>query len=161
MTPLSFDTWIELSLKGTIVLCAAVATCWAMWRASAASRHLVWAAAVSALLVLPALSVVVPDVTLPVSLARLETTPPVVLPLHRDTVPDRPLNASRRQHQASSGMAAPQRRSAPEPSARPVAISTAEIVFGGVGVRRGGLARSAPHVPCRRASHRADGRDGG
>ena len=29
MTPLSFDTWIELSLKGTIVLCAAVATCWA------------------------------------------------------------------------------------------------------------------------------------
>ena len=70
MTPLSFDTWIELSLKGTIVLCAAVATCWAMWRASAASRHLVWAAAVSALLVLPALSVVVPDLTVPVSLAR-------------------------------------------------------------------------------------------
>ena len=67
MTPLSFDTWIELSLKGTIVLCAAAATCWAMWRASAASRHLVWAAAVSALLALPALSLVVPDVTLPVS----------------------------------------------------------------------------------------------
>ena len=132
MTPLSFDTWIELSLKGTIVLCAAVATCWAMWRASAASRHLVWAAAVSALLALPALSVVVPDVTLPVSLARLETAPPVVLPIGRDTAANRPVNASRGEHLTSSSTAPPQRRSGPagpERSARPVAISTAEIVF--------------------------------
>ncbi len=154
MTPLSFDTWIELSLKGTIVLCAAVATCWAMWRASAASRHLVWAAAVSALLILPALSVVVPDLTVPVSLARLETTPPIVLPLHRATVPDRRLNASQRQRQASSGMAAPQRLSAPEPARARVAMSATENRVRRVGGRRGGLARSAPHVPCRRASHR-------
>ena len=57
MTPLTFDTWIELSLKGTIVLFAAVATCWACGGPQRRSRHLVWAAAVSALLVLPALSV--------------------------------------------------------------------------------------------------------
>jgi HEAT repeat protein/beta-lactamase regulating signal transducer with metallopeptidase domain len=134
MTPVTFDTWIELSLKGTIVLFAAAATCWAMWRASAASRHLVWAAAISALLVLPALSVVVPDVTVPVSLTTLGTTSPVVVPLDPATVvTDRPLNASAREHRASSGMAAPQTQPAPpasEPSRVPVAISTAEIVFG-------------------------------
>ena len=124
MTPVSFDTWIELSLKGTIVLVAAVATCWAMWRASAASRHLVWAAAVSALLVLPVLSVVVPDVAVPVSFPRLDTISPIVVPLHRDRVADRPLNASPRNDRASSGMAAPQRRSASEPSRARVAIST-------------------------------------
>jgi HEAT repeat protein/beta-lactamase regulating signal transducer with metallopeptidase domain len=130
MTPVTFDTWIELSLKGTIVLFAAVATCWTMWRASAASRHLVWAAAVSALLVLPALSVVVPDVTVPVSFTALATTSPVLVPLPPDMVAtDRPLNASRREHPGASGMAAPQRRSAAEPSRVPVAISTAEIVF--------------------------------
>ena len=110
MTPVTFDPWIELSLKGTIVLFAAVATCWTMWRASAASRHLVWAAAVSALLVLPALSVVVPDLTVPVSFTALATTSPVLVPLPPDMVAtDRPLNASRREHPAASGMAAPQR----------------------------------------------------
>jgi beta-lactamase regulating signal transducer with metallopeptidase domain len=90
----------------------------------------VWAAAVWALLVLPALSVVVPDVTVPVSFTALATTSPVLVPLPPDMVAtDRPLNASRREHPAASGMAAPQRRSAAEPSRVPVAISTAEIVF--------------------------------
>ena len=128
MTPLSFDTWVELSLKGTIVLCAAGATCWAMWRASAASRHLVWAAAVSALLVLPALSVVVPDVTVPVSFTRLETTPALVLP-HTDRLANRALNTSGTGYRASRGVPARPGRLGSGPSEAPVAISTAEIVF--------------------------------
>ena len=65
MTPLSFDTWIELGLKGTAVLGLAAATCCAMRRSSAASRHLVWASAISAVLALPALSLLVPSVPLP------------------------------------------------------------------------------------------------
>src|SRR3954466_6190978 len=108
MTPLSFDTWIELSLKGTMVLGAAAATCWAMWRASAATRHLVWAAAVSALLVLPALSLVAPALTLPVSLERIQS-PPIGLPVvqiarsdHRITL-ESPASAADRQQGPHKG----------------------------------------------------------
>jgi HEAT repeat protein/beta-lactamase regulating signal transducer with metallopeptidase domain len=94
MTPLSFDAWVELSLKGTMVLGAAATTCWAMWRASAATRHLVWAAAVSALLALPALSLVAPALTLPVSLERLQPASRVALPLVHTIVAERGVHAA-------------------------------------------------------------------
>src|SRR3954454_12637707 len=88
MTPLSFGTWIELTLKASLVLGVAAATCWAMWRASAATRHLVWAAAVSALLVLPALSLIAPALTLPVSLDPIQSAPRIQLPPVSIVLPD-------------------------------------------------------------------------
>ena len=84
MSPLTFDTWVELGLKGAVVLLTAAVACGVLRRASAASRHLVWAAAVVAVLALPALSAVVPDLPLPLASARLESTlPQVSVPLAR------------------------------------------------------------------------------
>ena len=130
MTPLSFDTWMELSLKGTVVLGAAAATCWAMWRASAATRHLVWAAAVSALLVLPALSLVVPDLTLPVSFDRLQTAPRLTLPLVQHSKADRTVHAAPAGKPArhGTGPAPTPSGSGPSPT-YPVEVSTTEIVL--------------------------------
>ncbi len=48
------------TLKGTLVLLVAAALCFAWRRASAAQRHLVWAAATMALLALPVLSLALP-----------------------------------------------------------------------------------------------------
>ncbi|HEV2491830.1 MAG TPA: M56 family metallopeptidase [Terriglobia bacterium] len=57
-------TWlaflVEMALKGTLVLIAAMAVSIALGRASAAVRHLVWTAALGALLVLPLLSLALP-----------------------------------------------------------------------------------------------------
>ena len=130
MTPLSFDTWMELSLKGTVVLGAAAATCWAMWRASAATRHLVWAAAVSALLVLPALSLVVPDLPLPVSFDRLQTAPRLTLPLVQHSKADRTVHAAPAGKPArhGTGPAPTPSGSGPSPT-YPVEVSTTEIVL--------------------------------
>ena len=74
MSPLTFDTWVELGLKGAVVLLRRGGDLLALRRASAASRHLVWAAAVVAVLALPALSAVVPDLPLPLAGARLDST---------------------------------------------------------------------------------------
>src|SRR3954453_3606506 len=94
MTPLSFGTWIELTLKASLVLGVAAATCWAMWRASAATRHLVWAAAGSALLALPALSGVAPPVTVPISFDTLQQASPAALPPVQHATVDRVRAAS-------------------------------------------------------------------
>src|SRR5215203_2444679 len=130
MTPLSFGTWIELTLKATLVLGVAAATCWAMWRASAATRHLVWASAVSALLVLPALSLVAPPLTLPVSLEPVQSSAAVVLPLVPSAPPDRqmPESAPRvaDRQRASRGQARAGVIAALAPVTR---VSTTEIVL--------------------------------
>ena len=129
MTPLSFDTWIELSLKGTVVLGAAAATCWAMWRASAATRHLVWAAAVSALLALPALSLVAPRVTVPISFDALQQAAPAALPPLQHSTLDRVHAASGLSGPGDRSIAA-QRRAAVIPSRPAVAnVTKTEIVL--------------------------------
>jgi len=51
---------VEMAIKSTLVLVAAYAVSIALGRASAAARHLVWTAALGALLVLPLLSLALP-----------------------------------------------------------------------------------------------------
>jgi HEAT repeat protein/beta-lactamase regulating signal transducer with metallopeptidase domain len=130
MTPLAFDMWMELILKGTMVLGAAAATSWAMRRASAATRHMVWAAAVSALLVLPALTLVMPALTLPVSLDRVQPAPRVSLPVLQNIVSDRAVHASRAVDTAAKQAHPAQARSGSDPaSTRTIVVSTTEIVL--------------------------------
>ena len=131
MTPLSFDTWIELSLKGTIVLCAAggdllgdVAGLGGLASPRVGSGRL-RAAGTSGALGRGSR----PDGTGVARPARNDASGRAAAP-PRHASPTVRLNASQRQRQASSGMAAPQRRSAPEPSRAPVAMSATEIVFG-------------------------------
>jgi beta-lactamase regulating signal transducer with metallopeptidase domain len=57
LMPLIFDA----ALKGGVLLAAAACAALALWRASAAARHLVWLVAVAALLVVPVLTVVLPQ----------------------------------------------------------------------------------------------------
>ena len=79
MTPLSFDTWIELSLKGTIVLCRGGGDLLGdVAGLGGVASPRVGGGSIARCWCCPALSVVVPDVTLPVSFAALATTPPVV-----------------------------------------------------------------------------------
>jgi beta-lactamase regulating signal transducer with metallopeptidase domain len=62
----------DVTLKGSVLLAlAGLATTWGMRRAAAATRHLVWSAAVVAVLALPVLSAVVPRWTAPVVPAAL------------------------------------------------------------------------------------------
>jgi beta-lactamase regulating signal transducer with metallopeptidase domain len=58
------STWIELALKGAVVLAAAAAAVRALRGASAATRHLVWATALAVLVALPVVGMVVPRVSL-------------------------------------------------------------------------------------------------
>lgn len=55
--PLVFDS----ALKGLTLLLAAALTALLLWRASASARHLVWLVAIATLLVVPVLSVVLPQ----------------------------------------------------------------------------------------------------
>jgi beta-lactamase regulating signal transducer with metallopeptidase domain len=55
--PLIFDS----ALKGAVLLVVAALTVLALWRASAATRHLVWLVAVMALLVVPVLAIALPQ----------------------------------------------------------------------------------------------------
>src|SRR5437763_9170436 len=59
--------WILASaaLKGSIVLGVASLAAWALRKRSAAARHLVWTAAAAALLAMPVLSLVLPEVRVP------------------------------------------------------------------------------------------------
>lgn len=50
-----------VTLKATLILAAAALLAWALRRATAAARHLVWCSAVAALLLLPLLSLSLPD----------------------------------------------------------------------------------------------------
>ncbi len=66
---------IDLSLKSLVLLLAAGALSLAFRRASAASRHLLWLAAIFALLCLPVLSLALPDWQLPILPATLSVAP--------------------------------------------------------------------------------------
>src|SRR5260370_1064602 len=70
---MSNELLIACAVKGTFILIAAGLLSMALRRASAAARHLVWAVAFAALLLLPALSLAVPrwTVTAPQSAVRL------------------------------------------------------------------------------------------
>src|SRR6185503_15140473 len=64
------NTWLEIllstSLKGVLILVAAAALSFALRKASAASRHLVWSLAIASLLALPVLSFGLPSWQVPV-----------------------------------------------------------------------------------------------
>src|SRR5882762_8649963 len=62
------EFWIACSLKATVILMVACVLCAGLRRSSAAARHLVWTAALAALLLLPALSRVTPEVGQPIRL---------------------------------------------------------------------------------------------
>lgn len=88
LMPLVFDS----ALKGAVLLAVAALTALAMWRASAAARHLVWLVAIVALLIVPVLSVALPQWrVLPgwaASPLKKEQPAPVAVPA--PTVADRP-----------------------------------------------------------------------
>src|SRR5687768_12407849 len=61
-----FGALSEMTVKGTVILAiAGLVTTWAMRRAAAATRHLVWSTAVAAVLALPLLRVVAPEWSIP------------------------------------------------------------------------------------------------
>src|SRR5262249_51866080 len=71
-----FPILADILLKGTIVLLTAFAAAWALRRASAATRHLVWSAAMLSLLVLPVLSLTLPRWNVPLALPWTHTATP-------------------------------------------------------------------------------------
>jgi beta-lactamase regulating signal transducer with metallopeptidase domain len=52
---------LQVSIKGSVLLLAALVACRALRHASAAVRHLVWAAALAGMLLIPAVAAIVPD----------------------------------------------------------------------------------------------------
>jgi HEAT repeat protein/beta-lactamase regulating signal transducer with metallopeptidase domain len=70
MLPADGNTWLEIllstSLKGMLILIIAAALSFALRKASAASRHLVWSLAIASLLALPVLSFGLPSWRVPV-----------------------------------------------------------------------------------------------
>jgi HEAT repeat protein/beta-lactamase regulating signal transducer with metallopeptidase domain len=131
MSPLTFDTWVELGLKGAVVLLAAAMACGVLRRASAASRHLIWAAAIVAVLALPALSVVVPDLPLPVVGAGLESVlPQVSVPLAQRPVQP-PVRHAEVRTTASARPALPETPAhRGTPAVEPIVIPTTSILLG-------------------------------
>jgi len=87
LTPLLFDS----ALKGVALLALAAFCALALWRASAASRHLVWLVAVLALLIVPLLSIALPQWrVLPKWAASPAVTTPAAALTDRADPPDRP-----------------------------------------------------------------------
>ncbi|MDQ3606622.1 MAG: hypothetical protein M3418_10630, partial [Gemmatimonadota bacterium] len=62
---------LVVAVKATLLLLMASLLALALRRASAASRHLVWSLALAALLVLPPLSLLLPDWTVPLLTVQL------------------------------------------------------------------------------------------
>jgi HEAT repeat protein/beta-lactamase regulating signal transducer with metallopeptidase domain len=131
MSPLTFNTWLELGLKGAVVLLTAAVACGVLRRASAASRHLIWTAAVVAVLALPALSAVVPDLPLPLASARLESAlPQVSVPLARRPT-ESPVRHAGVQTTASARPARPAATADPaRPTVEPIVVPTTSILLG-------------------------------
>ena len=84
-------TWADFVVRGTLVLAAGFAASFALGRASAALRHLIWTAAFGALLVLPVALRLAPKVAIAPSLrsmrpqagvGRLKPAPPLLLEGH-------------------------------------------------------------------------------
>src|SRR5438445_13896982 len=65
----------DVLLKSTVLLTAALGAAWALRRAPAATRHLVWSAALIGLLALPVLSLAVPRFNLPFSFPWAQASP--------------------------------------------------------------------------------------
>jgi beta-lactamase regulating signal transducer with metallopeptidase domain len=131
MSPLTFNTWVELGLKGAVVLLTAAVACGVLRRASAASRHLVWAAAVIAVLALPALSMVVPDLPLPLAGARLDSAfPQVSVPLARRTA-EPPVRHADVRTSTGARAARPAAPADPaRPAVEPIVVPTTSILLG-------------------------------
>jgi beta-lactamase regulating signal transducer with metallopeptidase domain len=68
---------IAIVVKGSILMTAAAVLVVLMYRASAATRHFVWALAVVGLLVLPAFSIMLPTWEIDMPVAPHETTTPI------------------------------------------------------------------------------------
>jgi HEAT repeat protein/beta-lactamase regulating signal transducer with metallopeptidase domain len=131
MSPLTFDTWVELGLKGAVVLLTAAVVCGVLRRASAASRHLVWAAAIVAVLALPALSAIVPDLPVPLAGARLESAlPQVSVPLARRPA-EPPVRHAEVRTTASARPALPAAPAHPDTATvEPIVVPTTSILLG-------------------------------
>ena len=116
---------VDATLKGTLLLAVAgVATTWGMRRAAAATRHLVWSAAVVAVLALPLLGRVVPGWTaevVPPALTRAaaalrEPAPPMPTPV----APPAPAPLAERLTTPATPFVAP---APPAPAASELAVS--------------------------------------
>ena len=131
MSPLTFNTWVELGLKGAVVLLTAAVACGVLRRASAASRHLVWAAAIVAVLALPALSAVVPDLPLPLAGARLDSAiPQVSVPLTR-RIAEPPVRHSNARTSTGATPALPAAPADPaRPAVEPIVVPNTSIMVG-------------------------------
>lgn len=70
---------LGLAVKGTVLLCAAWAGCWLLRRSSAATRHLVWSAALAGVLLLPVMSLSLPHWN--VAWGRAAASRPAALPV--------------------------------------------------------------------------------
>ncbi|HEV2131111.1 MAG TPA: M56 family metallopeptidase, partial [Longimicrobiaceae bacterium] len=103
---------LVVAVKATLLLLLAAALALALRRASAASRHLVWSLALAALLVLPPLSLLLPDWTVPLLTVQVRVdaadaswlphvpapaaapevliSPPVMAPVAPRSAPDAP-----------------------------------------------------------------------
>ena len=62
---MSFPLFLSLALKSTLILAVAALAAFALRRASAATRHLVWVAALAGLLLLPVIGALGPGVGAP------------------------------------------------------------------------------------------------
>ena len=122
-TPLVVDS----ALKGAVLLSAALLSALLLWRASAATRHLVWLVAVLALLAIPLLSLVLPGWRVLPAWA----VPPVVAASavpgkEMSSMPHKPhgsFSAGPAIAQAPPSLAAhPEPTSDPAPAALPVAV---------------------------------------
>ena len=95
-------TWLDFVVRGTVVLAAGFAASFALGRASAAVRHLIWTVAFLALLALPVALGLAPKITLaawpaaPAVGAVVAPSPSTVEPVRApQTRPEKPLPRSR------------------------------------------------------------------
>lgn len=79
------ETFLEASLRGSVLLLAAMAATTMMRRAPAAARHLVWTAALAGVLLLPLLAAALPPLSLAVLPSR--SIPIVATPAHDAAAP--------------------------------------------------------------------------
>ena len=112
---------LQLYAASVIVLAVAVGAARLLRGASAAVRHLVWASAISALLVLPVATLVMPDV--PVRVLSPASSGPGIAPVER---PVASIAAERSRDLATREAAAPVTNRAAEPMFSPAAVPVGE-----------------------------------
>ncbi|WP_165864348.1 M56 family metallopeptidase [Capsulimonas corticalis] len=125
MTAFIFHALPLLLFKSTLLLAAAMAVHRALRRASASTRHVVWAAAVAGVLVLPILSLTLPSWNVAVA-RRHATAPAVSVQAVRDSAPE---TATKRPPSPEAASSAVDQSSAPIAAAsaapEPVAVAPA------------------------------------